>query len=92
MKIEISEHGSLLIERGGEMKHQLCPWTFGTYSSLYKGCGDWCPHFSVKQYEEYHNLVEPNKHFVGIAVNLCHEKTITCPVGDFTDMRKEAGK
>ncbi len=43
MKGKIDGDGSLLFERGGEMKEQYCPYRVA--GSLPRKCGDWCPLF-----------------------------------------------
>lgn len=74
MKIEIDEEGHLLLERGGEMKSQFCPYQ---PRSLVQ-CGDWCPLFG-----------EPDIFFNGsndyFELTICHKK-LKCRK-DFTDRR-----
>ena len=41
MNIKVDKNGLLLLQRGSEMKEQLCPFSSDTNQC----CGDWCPLF-----------------------------------------------
>ena len=46
MKFKIDKYGYIWIEKFGRLVEQICP-----YHGHGRGCGDWCPHFQIDDYE-----------------------------------------
>lgn len=80
MRITRNEDGYLFIERGGRMIEQFCPFAPLDDAGYQMACGDWCPLFC-----------EPFTTPTTACIYLeCapHLVTFSCPVADFTDLRK----
>ena len=83
MKIKISRHGNLYIERAGKMREQYCLTGARYTDGLIRNCGDWCPAFGepVKLHDQFDDL-----HL--IELRLCREADfVSCAPKDFTDER-----
>ncbi|MDD4390220.1 MAG: hypothetical protein PHW03_05390 [Eubacteriales bacterium] len=76
MEGKINKSGNLFLIRGGLMKPQYCPFTNTDQIDVH--CGDWCPHFGEPTDVDQYDISN---------LNLCHNKTLYFPAGDFTDER-----
>jgi hypothetical protein len=82
MKIQINKQGSLLIERAGKMKSQVCPFSFySAHIDDWVYCGDWCPHFRTEEAFMKEAMF----------IHLCHKTEYWCDKADFTDNRNTQG-
>ena len=81
MKIELSQNGWLSLERNGKLEMQYCPF----FSVGHKeGCGTWCPLFDEPKTKE---SVMPK--FIGVSINICQDRVLSCPLDEFKDLRKK---
>ena len=98
MRIKITERGSLLLERAGKFKLQLCPYVPDPAEGTATPCGDWCPQFNTVPYipVDEHNaagyVCQDEDEDPYTLVHLCQGATYSIYPEDFIDERKQYAK
>jgi len=85
MNGKIDKSGDLLIERGGVMRKQGCPYRIDLFEGVhfdYRLCGDWCPLFVEPSFHKADDVVD----FYNVEIALCRI-IHNVPAADFEDER-----
>ncbi len=74
MRIDIGQTGMLMIERRGEYRYAICPFSKdGDY------CGDWCPLFDVHEGEK---VMKSGWRLAHRELRLCHQTHVVAMRGE----------